>query len=96
VCDSSTTCGTPITANAIAAILSHGANRLGAINSSTGTQIDASSAGTDEAENLDTDRDIVQRVQSTVTSGGGIFDDIVIWVPQYVLLNRMVSAGKLP
>lgn len=96
VCDSSTTCGTPITANAIAVIISHGSNRLGAINSSNGTQIDASTAGTDESENLDTDRDIVQRTQSNVTSGGGVFDDIIAWIPQYVLLNRMVTAGKLP
>jgi type II secretory pathway pseudopilin PulG len=96
VCDASTTCGTPITANAVAVIVSHGLNRLGAINSLTGTQIDASSAGTDEAANLNTDRDIVQRTQSNVTSGGGVFDDIIVWVPQYVLLNRMVTAGKLP
>jgi prepilin-type N-terminal cleavage/methylation domain-containing protein len=27
---------------------------------------------------------------------GGQFDDIVTWVPRYILLNRMVAAGKLP
>jgi type II secretory pathway pseudopilin PulG len=27
---------------------------------------------------------------------GGEFDDIVVWIPPYLLFNRMVSAGKLP
>lgn len=35
--------------------------------------------------------------QSQGASGaGGEFDDVVIWVPRYVLLSRMVAAGKLP
>jgi len=24
------------------------------------------------------------------------FDDVVTWVPLYLLLNRMIAAGKLP
>ena len=27
---------------------------------------------------------------------GGEFDDVVIWLPRFVLLNRMVAAGKIP
>lgn len=27
---------------------------------------------------------------------GGEFDDIVVWIPPYLLMNRMISAGQLP
>jgi hypothetical protein len=45
---------------------------------------------TDELENIDLDRNIVSRVTTTD------FDDIVVWIPQYTLFNRMIAAGKLP
>jgi prepilin-type N-terminal cleavage/methylation domain-containing protein len=44
----------------------------------------------DELENTDGDTDFVQR---TATAS---FDDITIWLPSGILINRMVSAGKLP
>lgn len=43
----------------------------------------------DEQENIDGDRDFVSN-----TIGG--FDDTVIWVSTNVLMNRMVSVGRLP
>jgi prepilin-type N-terminal cleavage/methylation domain-containing protein len=43
----------------------------------------------DEQENVDGDKDFV----SNTTSG---FDDTIIWISTNVLMNRMVSVGKLP
>jgi prepilin-type N-terminal cleavage/methylation domain-containing protein len=47
----------------------------------------------DEQENTDGDNDFVSRDFSN-TAGG--FDDILIWVSTNVLMNRMVSVGRLP
>ncbi len=85
-------CGTTLSTTAVAAILSHGKNGLGATNSAGGTNPSPTSA--DEQENTDTDRDVVSKVQSTVS--GNEFDDIVTWLSGFVLFNRMVAAGKLP
>lgn len=47
----------------------------------------------DEQENTDLDKDFVSHDFSN-TAGG--FDDIVVWISTNVLMNRMVSVGKLP
>ncbi len=48
-------------------------------------------AGLDEQENVDGDKDFVSH---DFAAGG--FDDIVVWISTNVLMNRMVSVGKLP
>ncbi|MEI2636142.1 MAG: type II secretion system protein GspG [Methylotenera sp.] len=47
----------------------------------------------DEQENVDGDKDFVSH-DFTNTAGG--FDDLVVWLSTNVLMNRMVSAGRLP
>ena len=47
----------------------------------------------DEQENIDGDRDFVSRDFSNVAGG---FDDILVWASTNVLMNRMVTAGRLP
>ncbi len=84
-----------LTSSAVAAVLSHGKNAWGATIAATGN-INTAPASADELENTDTDRDIVSRVSSNSGATAGEFDDIVLWLPQYTLFNRMVSAGKLP
>jgi prepilin-type N-terminal cleavage/methylation domain-containing protein len=79
--------GTPVV------ILSHGRNGLGAIGANTNAANPAPTSA-NELENTDGDNRFVSRVVST--AAGSEFDDIVIWLPRYVLLNRMISAGKLP
>lgn len=86
-------CGTTLTASAVAVVISHGRNGLGAINATTNAQNPASTSP-DEVENTDNDRDAVNRTLSNVA--GSEFDDIVIWLPKYILNSRMVAAGKLP
>jgi len=79
-------CGTTLTTTAVVVILSHGKN-------STTT---AGSGSSDEQENSDTDRDFVSRTITGPGSAAGEFDDVVTWLPIYVVYNRLVSAGKLP
>lgn len=95
VCEDSTNCGgTSLTTTAVAAILAHGKNGYGAINSLTNVQ-NPLSASPDEQENYDTNRNIVSHTFRT-GSPAVEFDDVVTWIPLYILFNRMVAAGKLP
>ena len=76
--------GTVISSNLPAVIVSHGKNSAGAWNPQ-GTQI-AGAAG-DELENSDSDNTFVSRSD---------LDDVVVWLPTPILVNRMITAGKLP
>jgi prepilin-type N-terminal cleavage/methylation domain-containing protein len=49
----------------------------------------------DEGLNAIASAVFLSRIQSAVPVGGD-FDDIVVWVPPSILMNRMVTAGKLP
>jgi prepilin-type N-terminal cleavage/methylation domain-containing protein len=96
VCQVAASCATPpsLSSTAIAVIISHGKNGLGAINSLSGAPNPTLGIGTDENANVNGDRDFVSKVQSAIA--GNEFDDIVTWVSRYTLYNRMVAAGKLP
>ncbi|MBI4191564.1 MAG: prepilin-type N-terminal cleavage/methylation domain-containing protein [Betaproteobacteria bacterium] len=48
----------------------------------------------DEVENTNNNADFVSRTFSSVA--GSEFDDVVTWISDKVLLNRLVAAGKLP
>lgn len=89
VCADSTTCATTIIASSVPAIvLSHGVNGAGAFNLAGGNNPAPTNA--DELENTDGDATFVSRI-----SDGG-FDDLSTWVPGTVLINRMLTSGKLP
>ena len=82
-----------ILANALpVVIVSHGKNGAGAFNSSGGTNPAPSSA--DEIANQDTDNNFVQRTSNS--NAASEFDDLVVWISPYVLINRMLAAGKWP
>ncbi len=97
-------CATPVVSGVPAVILSHGPNNWGYRDD--GTQFgDLSSTNTDEDLNdakfkctVDADcDDFISRTISKNTGGaGGEFDDLVAWIPNTVLFNRMVTAGRLP
>lgn len=77
-----------------AVVLSFGKNNWGT--SPEGTAIaDNSTTNADEDINATATTVFFSRDPSNVT-GGGEFDDLVVWIPLYVLFNRMVAAGKLP
>lgn len=82
--------GTSIAIDVPAVIISHGKNAAGAY-TQQGTQLSASSDA-DEQENSDGNADN-NYVNHTPTPS---FDDQVVWLSNNILLNRMVTAGKLP
>lgn len=53
-------------------------------------------SGIDEQANLDNNQTFVSHAPSPSGAANGSFDDIIIWMSPNVLVNRMVSAGKLP
>jgi prepilin-type N-terminal cleavage/methylation domain-containing protein len=77
-----------------AVIYSAGKNNWGVTEDGTALA-DGSTTNADEDINASATISFFSRDQSTVPTGGE-FDDIVIWIPPYVLMNRMISAGKLP
>ncbi len=90
---SSQACTTIITTAAVAVVVSHGNNGLGAISADTNLARPAPTSA-DEIENTDADLDTVSRVKSNVAAS--VFDDVVVWLPKFTLINRMVAAEKLP
>ena len=86
-------CTTILTSAAVAVVVSHGNNGLGAISADTNLARPAPTSA-DEIENTDADLDTVSRVKSNVA--GAEFDDVVVWLPKFTLINRMVAAEKLP
>lgn len=87
--------------SAPAMVMSHGKNGYGSVNAENIAQ--ALPAGW-PASNIDENTNatgattfVSRSIQSAGASGtGGEFDDIVVWMSRYTLLNRMVTAGKLP
>ncbi len=95
VCQVSTCGVNTLTSSAVLSVLSYGKNGYGATSAITGAANPAPTSA-DEIVNTTNTRDLVSRIMTPVGSGAGEFDDIVIWMPQYLLFNRMVTAGKLP
>jgi prepilin-type N-terminal cleavage/methylation domain-containing protein len=56
---------------------------------------DTSTTNADEDSNASATTSFFARGQSSVANGGE-FDDIVTWLPPFVLFNRMIAAGRLP
>lgn len=73
-----TPCPTPrLIDNAAAVVISKGPNW-------------ASTASTEESENIDGDSDFISHDNSAN------FDDLLVWLSPNTIFNRMVTAGKLP
>jgi prepilin-type N-terminal cleavage/methylation domain-containing protein len=77
-----------------AVVWSFGKNNWGA--TPEGAAIaDDSATNADEDANAGADKDFFAREPSNVPTGGE-FDDILVWLPPYLLFNRMIAAGRLP
>lgn len=81
--------GSSVATNVPAVVISHGPNGLGAYPAGGGIQIGTATG--DEGENADDNDTFVSHDQ--VQNG---FDDLVIWLSPNILINRMVTVGKLP
>ncbi len=82
--------GNIIAPNLPAVVLSHGVNGLGAYATTGQKVLPLPLVGTDEGENADNNDNFVNHEFRPD------FDDQVIWIPPNILINRMVTAGKLP
>jgi prepilin-type N-terminal cleavage/methylation domain-containing protein len=79
-----------------AVILSHGKNNWG-ITPEGAAIADDSATNADEDVNASATREFFARDPSNFPGhGGGEFDDLVVWIPPYILFNRMIAAGRLP
>lgn len=85
--------------NIPAVVISHGKAAYWAyqddgtqITDSSATNIDEDVNGSDVTGTTFYTRDITKNTAST----GGEFDDLVIWIPTSLYVNRMISAGQLP
>jgi len=87
---SAATGGTSVAIDAPAIVISHGKNAAGAY-TSQGVQL-AVGSNADEQENSDGSADN-NYVSHTPTPD---FDDLAVWLSSTILLNRMVTSGKLP
>lgn len=79
-----------------AVIFSHGKNNWGT--NETGAALpDSSATNADEDVNNTGPTNYFSRLPVTDTAAtGGEFDDTVIWLPTTILVNRLITAGKLP
>lgn len=77
-----------VASGAPAVVVSHGPNGLGAYTSVGGAPIPGATG--DELDNTDNNNHFVSH-DFTPT-----FDDLVVWLSPNILLNRMITAGKLP
>lgn len=82
-----------------AVVISFGMNGFGALNTTQATPANQMpmppATALDEVENTDGNTTFVSHVP-TALGAANEFDDILVWVPPKVLINRMVVAGRLP
>ena len=83
-----------------AVVFSHGANGRGATNTSqvvapNNKQPLPPATALDEIENTDGDLVFVTHPPTLINSTNE-FDDMLVWVPPKILINRMVISGRLP
>lgn len=93
--------GAPILADGVAAVLiSHGAHGWG--RTIDGTDVaDGSTTNVDEDANAQqfgraTDPFYARTASDLASAPGGEFDDLVVWIPQPILLSRLLLAGRIP
>jgi prepilin-type N-terminal cleavage/methylation domain-containing protein len=81
-----------------AVIISFGRNGYGATSDQNTVLADAGSGNIDEKTNLQSSGTalIARDPSDDVSSPGGAFDDMVLWISPNILYNRMVAAQRLP
>lgn len=90
-------CGvaTTYTNSAPAVLVSHGRNGRGAVNALT-RALNPAAGSADELANSDGNTSFVSRTPSAAGAAAGEFDDQVVWLSTAILLNKMITAQKLP
>jgi type II secretory pathway pseudopilin PulG len=90
-------CGNAIvyTNTAPAVVLSHGRNGYGAMNSVL-RGFNPAPTSADELANTDGNASFISRTISGNGAAAGEYDDLVTWLSTALLLNKMITAQKLP
>ncbi|MDP1654382.1 MAG: type II secretion system protein [Rhodocyclaceae bacterium] len=79
-----------------AIIFSHGKDRWGTTDAGMALP-DGSATNADEDSNHTGPLNYFSRLPTSNTAtSGGEFDDIVVWLPQSILMHRLIAAGRLP
>ncbi|NDP49281.1 MAG: prepilin-type N-terminal cleavage/methylation domain-containing protein [Sulfuriferula multivorans] len=90
---SSHTCTTAIAADVPVVLVSHGSNGWGALNVNGNTL--AAPSGQNEQENQDGDNRFVSRIPAKPGDPNGEFDDLLVWIPYYIIFPRVCPTGCL-
>lgn len=90
-------CGvaTTYTNSAPAVLVSHGRNGRGAVNALT-RSLNPAASSADELANSDGNTSFISRTTSAPGAKAGEYDDQVVWLSTAILLNKMITAQKLP
>lgn len=80
--------------NAVAVVISHGINGLGAPGSAT-TPVSADELDNSNGGSTYVSREITTAYDISQGNTQSEFDDLVIWLPTSLLFNQMVTAGQL-
>jgi prepilin-type N-terminal cleavage/methylation domain-containing protein len=85
----------------VAIVISHGKNGYGGVDENNAAHFLPAAwpaSFPDENTNATETTTYVSRTkqQEGSAGAGGEFDDVVTWLPRFLLVNRMVAAGKLP
>lgn len=81
--------------SAPAIVLSHGRNGYGAVNS-VSLAANVAPASADERANSDGNAVFTSRSLTAAGAAAGEFDDLAAWLSTPVLLNKMITAQRLP
>ncbi len=85
--------------NIPAVVVSFGKSASWAINDNGTQQVDVSSTNVDEdvnGSNVAGTNFYTKDITAQTASAGGEFDDLVVWIPTNLYINKMISAGQLP
>lgn len=88
---STRTCPAPVANGVVFALISHGPNGWGGLNIS-GAQL-AAPSGPDEVENLLQNPVLITRTPTKANTALGEFDDLVVWMAQPILNDRICPAN---
>lgn len=94
ICNSNTCVAGDIALDVPVVLVSHGPNGWGARNVNGNTL--AAPTGPNELENQDGDNVYVSRVPTKPDHPSGEFDDLVSWIPYYLLFPRVCPTGCAP
>lgn len=84
----------------VAVVISHGPRNWG-LGIDGSSYLDGSETNADEDANAANDGQasspfFLRTFAAPSGAPGGEFDDLVVWIPQTILVSRLVSAGRLP